>query len=118
MDDRIVTIIEKILRIPHNFYRTQTKSWNTLLHQSGYFEMSDKINEEEIMERLKIHPHLIDQWLQWSDDQRCTPTWYFTKGEDGKCFVGHHPAGKEFEEINTANEFKACAAFIKRQLES
>ena len=100
------------------FIVSHTKSWNTLLQESGYFEVHEQINENEIIEILKNHSHLIVEWLRWSDAQRCSSTWYFTKGEDGKCFVGHYPERKEFEEIKTPNEYQACAAFIKRLIES
>ena len=114
MSANITTVIEKIVNIPLDFYSVKTKSWNTLLLESGYFEVHELIAEHEIIEILKKHPHLIAEWLQWSDNQRCTPTWYFTKDTDGKCFVGHSPEINEFKEINTANEFEACAFFIKK----
>ena len=66
---------------------------------------------------MKKEPELIGQWLQWSEDKRNFPTWYFTRGDDGNCLVGHLPEGKEFDEINTSDAFKACAAFIKLEAE-
>ena len=62
-----------IVNIPLDFYSVKTKSWNTLLLESGYFEVHELIAEHEIIEILKKHPHLIAEWLKWSDNQRCTP---------------------------------------------
>ena len=109
--------IEKIVNIPRDFHRRKTISPITLLDESGYLKFHDGIREEAIIEVLKKHPHLIKDWLQWSDDKRYSPTWFFTRGDDGWCFVGHFPESREFEEINTKDEFYACAAFIKRDLE-
>jgi hypothetical protein len=117
MDDLIEKVIERIVHIPYDFHQIKTKSTYTLLLESGYFEVYDQIDENKIIEALKKQPHLIAQWLQWSEDNRSSPSWYFTKGDDGKCFVGHWPEGKEFKEINTSDEFIACAAFIKRDIE-
>ena len=117
MDKQIESVLQKVVNIPNDFYRIQTVSENTLLTQSGYLDMHDCINEEEISELLKINPSLINDWLQLSADQRVTEAWYFTRGEDGKCFVGHFPDGNEFVEISTTDEFKACAAFIKLHIE-
>lgn len=109
--------IKRIVNIPHDFHEIKTKSPIALLNESGYLELYDKIKEEHIIEVLKMKPHLIKEWLRWSDNKRSSPSWYFTRGEDGKCFVGHSPESKEFEEINTSDEFYACAAFIKREAE-
>ena len=117
MDKLIKKIVEKVVHIAHDFYNVD-KSELTLLKESGYFEVHDKINEDDIIEVLKMHPNLITDWLQLSEDSRSSQRWAISRGEDGKCFVGHWPGGKDFEEINTSDEFYACAAFIKRHIES
>ena len=118
MDSIIEKAIEKIAHMPNDFHHLKNKSELTLLQESGYFELHDQIYEDEIIKILKKDPNLIAEWLQWSDDSRSSSTWYFTRGDDGICFVGHWPDGKEFEKLITSDEFKACASFIKRQVES
>jgi hypothetical protein len=88
-----------------------------LLKEYGYFDSHNDIHEDEIIEILKKKPERIKRWLQWSDDQRWSPTTYFTRDDDGWCFIGHEPEIKEFTEINTKDEFFACAVFIKLQAE-
>ena len=117
MDKQIDEVLEAIVRIPHDFSKGNTSEY-LLLQESGYFKFYKQIHAEDIKEILKKHPHLIDEWLRWSDDNRSSTKWYFTKGEDGKCFVGYWPDGKEFEEINTSDEFYACSIFIKNKIES
>ena len=117
MDKLIKKTIERVVHIAYDIHKVD-KSELTLLKESGYFEVYDKISENAIMEVLKIHPHLITNWLQLSEDSRSSQRWAISRGEDGKCFVGHWPGGKDFEEINTSDEFYACAAFIKRHIES
>ncbi len=118
MENIIKSAIERIVHIPTDFHQVKTKSVLTLLRESGYFELHDKIHESDIYELLKTHPQLINEWLGWSDDKCSTPTWFFTRGEDGKCLVRHSPDGNDFEEIKTTDAFEACAAFIKREIES
>ena len=118
MNNTIEKVIDRIVNIPSDYHQSKTKTLLTLLDESGYIQVHEQIQENEIIGILKRRPHLIAEWLQWSDDQRWSPTTYFTKGEDGKCFVGHTPEIKEFKEINTSNEFYACAVFIKYQVEN
>jgi len=118
MEKKIKDTIEKLIHLAYDYLKSGNISPINLLKESGYLEFPDQINEEEIEEVLKLYPHLIDEWLLWSENKRSTPTWFFTKdNDDGWCFVGHSPESKEFEEINTKDEFKACAAFIKREAE-
>lgn len=114
--EQIEKSIEKIIRIPHD-YRKGNASPIALVRESGYVELYNKINEAEIEEILKLHPQVIDEWLLWSENKRSNPTWHFDKFEDGTYAVAYSTEGKEAE-INTKDEFKACAAFIKREIES
>ncbi len=110
-------VIERLVFIASDFYRVD-KSEVALLNEAGYFEFHDQINENEIAEILKMHPHLIAEWLRFSEDSRSSFRWGFGKGNNGDYCVGHWPPGKEFEEIITPDGFYACAAFIKRHVES
>ncbi|MEO5564945.1 MAG: hypothetical protein ABIR18_15975 [Chitinophagaceae bacterium] len=117
MDEHIKKVVEKIVHIPHDFHLRKNVSEIALVQESGYIELYNEVTEYEIIETLKKYPHLIAEWLQWSDDCRSSFKWYFKRDDDGKCFVGHFPRDQEFEEINTPDEFKACSAFIKREIE-
>lgn len=118
MEKKIKDAIEKIVHLAYDYRKRGNISSLNLLKESGYLEFPDQIGEEEIAAILKLYPNLINEWLLWSENKRSTPTWFFTKdNDDGWYFVGHSPESKEFEEINTKDEFKACTAFIKREVE-
>lgn len=113
MEKKIKDAIEKIIHLAYN-YRKGNLSPVSLIKESGYLEFSDQITEEEIKEILKLYPYLVNEWLLWSENKRVSdPVWAFMKFDDGSYLVG----GKQNEEINTQDEFYACAAFIKREAE-
>ena len=109
--------IEKIIRLLYHYRTLRNVSPLTLLKESGYIELYKQITEEEIAAVLKLQPHLVAEWLLWSDNKRSTPAWHFVKFDDGCYLVEYSTIGKEHEEINTIDEFIACSAFIKREVE-
>ncbi len=117
MNKIVRTVIEKMIHLPHDF-KLVNKSELTLLEESGYFQCHDQISGNEIRQVLKSYPHLIENWLQFSADCRSSEHWFFTKGEDGDCYVGHWPEGKEFGEVITSDELYAWGVFIKREAEA
>lgn len=116
MEKKIKDSIVKLIHLAYDFRKRGNISPINLLKKSGYLEFSDQINEEEIGEILKSYPHLVDEWLLWSENKRSNPTWHFDKFEDGTYAVAYSTEGIEAE-INKKDEFKACAAFIKREAE-
>ena len=117
MNNQISEVIKKVIHIPRDLHTRKDVSELNLLLESGYIELCDQIQEDEITEVLKMHPHMINDWLQYSEDKRSSPTWHFFKGESGKYYVEYSAEGKETEEIVTTDQFKACATFIKREIE-
>lgn len=116
MNPEIERVIKKIAQIPRDFSTLKNISTINLLKESGYYDSHDQITVTDIIDVLKRDSNLIADWLLWSDDQRSTTTIYFTKGEEW-CFIGHLPYDRNFTEINTKDEFFACASFIKLQVE-
>jgi hypothetical protein len=117
MEKKIKDSIEKIIRISNDYRIRGNASPVTLVKESGYVELHQQIGEEEIEDVLRLHPHLVAEWLLWSENKRGTPTWFITKGDSGNYHVEFSEEGKEFEEVSSKDEFKACAAFIKRDVE-
>ena len=116
MNTTFQNVTEAVVRIPAE-YRYREKSEFTLLIESGYFEFHDQIGENEIIEVLKIQPDLITDWIGLSEDKRTSEGWYIIR-EDKSFFVGYWPPGNDKIEIKTPDKFSACAAFIKRHIES
>lgn len=56
--------------------------------------------------------------MQWSDDKRWQPAWYFSSTEDGKYIVGHFSwaEGTQSEQVFDDVHF-ACAHFILKEIE-
>ena len=118
MTEDIKRTIKKLINLPFDFYLKANIFQLALVRESGYFELYEQIHEDDISAMLHLQPELIDQWLQWSDDNRSSSRWGFGRSERGKCLVGHWPEGEEFDDIETSNQFYACAAYIKGDLES
>jgi hypothetical protein len=118
METQIKNSIEKIIRIPLDFETKGNVSRVTLVRESGYVELYNKIGEAEIEEVLRQYPDFVDEWLLWSENTRSTPAWHFIKFEDGSYLVTYSNEGKRFDEITTNDKFEACAIYIKRQIET
>ncbi len=110
--EMLTDIINKLINIPVDFHELGNKSWNTLLKESGYLENREKVTVDKIEEALRLRSNLINDWIQFSDDNRSTPAWVLGKGDSGKYSVTHYPEGKEFQDLVTLDGFKACAYFI------
>ena len=95
----------------------EDKSFRSILIDIGYFEKSEYINEKEVESILRQFPELIDKWLQYSDDQRTSPSWYFINNVKDKYAVCFSPYNEDIKEQIFSDRFMACAYFIKRMIE-
>ncbi len=109
--------IEKVVNLPSQFYNLENISIYSLLEETGYFEIPDKINEENILVELVNHPECIEQWLDWSENKRVTSGWYFRKSKNGKYIVGYFPEKETIKSIESSYASELCAKFIKREIE-
>jgi hypothetical protein len=109
--------IRKIIHLPQEFKRLGNISIYSLVQQTGYFNLSDKITASNIREVLKLHPGLVKDWLTLSEDKRSGSGWYFMEETKSKYIVGH----LKDRTIDTHQEYMdsltACATFIKREIE-
>lgn len=107
----------KIISIPEVFQRERNVSFYSLLKQSGYYEMHDQITVEAIRQALFEQPHYVKDWIQYSEDQRCTG-WFFLK-KRSHYEVGFLPSeGDEMPVTKYSDRFEACATFIKHKIEA
>ena len=109
-------IAKLIIRIPVEFMR-QSKSMHWLLKETTYFENYRAIGVDVIVEVLKEEPNYIENWLQYSDDQRCIPAFYFKQNGIDDYIVDRYPSIPDYPKIHTSDKFEACAVFIKRYCE-
>ena len=97
--------IRRICNLPIDF-RSGDKSAYDLVRTSGIGFRS--LTVVEVLPVLQSNPSLIDEWMSWSEDQRCTPAYYFREDADGYV-VGRLP---EHERVVFDDRFLACADFI------
>ena len=109
----IDNILKKICRMPIDFSDRGDVSMIQLFEESGYIQSPNEIDKEKILEYVKNDKNIVDAWISYSEDQRCTPSWYFT---------GHKVAyltkeGKSDYEMHFDNPIKGCAAYIEKMLD-
>ena len=97
--------IRRICSLPIDF-RSGGKSAFDLVRTSGIGFRS--LTTIEVLPVLQSNPSLVDEWMLWSEDQRCTPAYYFQEKAD-RYIVGRMP---EQEQVEFDNRFSACADFI------
>ena len=111
-------IILKIIWLPVAFYETGNKSFYDLLKETKYFECFNSISEDSIADILLSNIELIDKWFEWSENKRTSGGWYLVKKDNGKYEVGKISSdGKKSQCLEYDNRRKACAAFIKREID-
>ncbi len=107
-----------ILFLPSEFKSPENdQSIYSLLQNTGYFDLYDQVQENQITEALAEHSECIDHWMEWSEDKRSGSGWYFIQNDQGKYIVGYYPEQEGFEPIEYAERKEACAAYIKREIE-
>ena len=91
-----------------------------LMRQSGYG--AAPVTTEDIDSYLRAHPDLVESWVAYSDDQRCTPAFYlaYREGSDppGEWRVGYRYSSQEAAtEERFPDRVSACAHFVKMEAE-
>jgi len=111
-------IIEWIINIPCEYYALKNISFYTLLKNTGYFKINYEIDEADIVEALRNRPEIVQYWIQWSEDKRTDSGWYIEVVNSGRYIVGYYPANRNKKPKNYSDKIEACAAFIKREIQS
>jgi len=114
-------IATQIVTLPQTFHSLGNVSIFTLLKATGYFELHDRISEDDIRTALLCCPECVQEWMQYIDDQRCSSSWYLVLNDEGLYEVGFYDSNTDPARSNQVvyeNAMDACAAFIKHQIES
>ena len=105
-----------IISLPQTFLSGNT-SITSLLKDLNYEERKNEVTQDDLAEVLSEQIQCIESWQQWSADKRAEQGWYLILNGK-KNIVGHHPALKGHPQINFTSRIDACAAFIKREIDS
>jgi hypothetical protein len=101
--------IQQICNLPTEF-RDGEKSSRDLVREAGIDVRS--LTAESIAAVLKTKPELVTEWLQWSEDKRSSPGYYFLS--DGqRHIVGYYPGDEQVEFVDA---IAACADFIVKEV--
>ena len=92
-------------------------SFYTLLKQGGYAEVYEQVTIEAIRTALIERPDCVKDWIQYSEDQRCHPSWFFRQnGADYE--LGYVSLETDNAPITKySDRFEGCATFIKHLIE-
>jgi hypothetical protein len=110
-------------RLPLDLKRFGHASPVQLIEASGYAEHRARIDEHAIAGVLSRSSELLEAWQAYSEDQRCSPSWYLRSARDAGASepgraVGWMPReGPKPPEELFATWVAATAVFVKRMLE-
>ncbi len=110
-------VLDLIIALPETFNTSGTVSIKDLLKETGYCDIYDLISEISIAEVLSTNLQAVNYWLEYSEDKRTSSGWYFKKSKNETYIVGKIDM-TETSEVTFTDKFKACAAFIKREIET
>lgn len=111
-------VASAIVRIPRALRTSSGVSVYDLAARSGYFEQHERVRESVIKQRLVASPHLVEDWLVYSEDKRVSRGWYFRVVKGRQYEVGFYGGAiGEHTRKMYADEFKACAKFIRQEME-
>jgi hypothetical protein len=110
-------IVEQIVLMPRTL-KAQNLSERAFLTNIGYFQEYDKVSEKQIYFKLTQFPECINEWIQYSEDQRSDQ--HFLIMESGLKWVVEFWSSRD-KTLNTSKTFtdkvEACAYFIKKRIE-
>jgi hypothetical protein len=112
-------IATEIVKIPRTFQIRRDMSIVALLKETRYFELYDQVSVSDIREAITRDPACVQEWMRYSDDQRC-PGWYLTLNDEGLYEVGFfddNANSRYSNRVQYESAIDACAVFIKHEIE-
>ena len=124
-DNRLERCVDAVCRMPTEFHRRRNISMVGLIDETGYSSLAGGITHAVLEEHLRQHPELVAVWVQYSEDQRCTPAYALggrnTVGDPtkdwGVSYWDPDDPTKDWDRT-FADQFAACAFFIKCMADS
>ena len=116
--EELIEVANKVVAIPKDFHEIGNKSKYQLVIDSGYADKHELITNEIITYVLTQQPYRINEWVQWSEDQRVSEGRFLR--EDNKIWnIGAFTTKDGYKECLTPfpDLKSACADFIKLEAE-
>ena len=86
--------------------------------ETTYERYFSEITQEDIERFVEGDPSLVEDWLSFTDDKRCTPSWGLRKHLD-KWLVFHITRAANFDyELVFDSPIRACAMMIRMEMEN
>lgn len=115
---KISDTIDGLVHIPREYYSKDTVSFLQLLKDTGYWDVHDQISVEDIREALTRDPECVDEWIQYSEDQRTDAGWCINEMENKKYVVRYKIRDAHFVTHGEyGDRLEACAVYIKLEIE-
>jgi len=80
------------------------------LLETRYKKLRSKFGPAELMPMLRRHPHLMEEWAQYSEDKRTNGGWYLSGLDIGR--VGIVDSVVRFQSVE-----QAVAEYVVRELD-
>jgi hypothetical protein len=113
-------VVEALCRLAVDHHRLG-QSPVQLLKDSDYLKAPGRLSEADVEPILRRDPELVASWQRYSEDQRCSPSWYlmepgYAVGQN-EWRVGHLDRAYRKREWSFDDQYKACAFFVVRFVE-
>ena len=116
MSRDVQTCIEIVCNLPSE-YKTGHKAPIDIVNESGYKALTKTVTVESIAKYLTKRQHLIDSWIQFSEDIRHTPAWGL--GGSGDAWrVVYSDNGQLTKSFTFDNKIDACVKMIKEAIDA
>ena len=94
-----------------------TSSINDICRQIFHSNSDRFPSVEELMTAIRKRPEIVENWIEYSENKRGSPSWFFAKGEENY-LVGFLDSCGSCHESRFSDPVYACAVFIKLELEN
>ncbi len=110
-------VVEAVCRLPQDMHAAGNVTAVHLVKSSGYPAIRSQVTVERLAACLAEHPEWVDQWLDWSADNRSSPAWYVIEADQGEFHVGFYDGQRSEPPTVIADRLAAVTEFIHRYLE-
>ncbi len=116
MDAR-TTAVALICEFARTFRDDRIRSPREIYAATGYAGEHAAISQEAIEAALAARPDLIEYWLGYSEDKRCSAGWYMTK-RGNRWTVGYFSSDRgRVWELLFESPVRACACLVRLEME-